>query len=213
MKTIFLLLICITFQGYSMDLVKYIKDREDVVYASYLDSLDKPTGGVGHLLTEEEQLLYPIKYVNGKAIGTPIPESVVNAWLEKDLAIAKKAAKKQASQLNNPATQKFENALVSVNFQLGQNWTSKFPTAWKHLKNGKYNKAIQEIKFADPTNKPGMHSDWYKQTRNRVNDFEKAIINFRNGVEAQSMQSKISINKENNKGMFDKFVEFYKYGR
>ena len=188
-----------------MDLVKHIKDREDVVYASYLDSLDKPTGGVGHLLSDEEVRKYPI--------GTPIPESVVNAWLEKDLATAKKAAKKQASQLSNPATQEFENALVSVNFQLGQNWTAKFPTAWKHLKSGKYNKAIQEIKFADPTNKPGMPSDWYKQTKTRVNDFEEAIINFRNGVEAQSMQSKIAIDEKNNEGMFDKFVKFYKYGR
>jgi GH24 family phage-related lysozyme (muramidase) len=178
-----------------MNLLSHIKDREGVVYESYLDSLDKPTGGVGHLLTQEEQLLYPIKYVDNKAIGTPIPESVVNAWLEKDLATAKKAAKKQASQLNNPATQEFENALVSVNFQLGQNWTSKFPTAWKHLKNGKYNQAIQEVKFADPTNKPGMHSDWYKQTKTRVNDFEDAIIKFRDGVEAQLINKETSLSK------------------
>lgn len=178
-----------------MNLLSHIKDREGVVYESYPDSLDKPTGGVGHLLTQEEQLLYPIKYVDNKAIGTPIPESVVNAWLEKDLATAKKAAKKQASQLSNPATQEFENALVSVNFQLGQNWITKFPTAWKHLKNGKYNQAIQEIKFADPTNKPGMHSDWYKQTKTRVNDFEDAIIKFRDGVEAQLINKETILSK------------------
>ena len=186
-----------------MDLISHIKDREGVVYASYPDSLKKPTGGVGHLLTQEEQLLYPIKYVNGKPIGTPIPRDVVNNWLEQDLAVAKKAAIEQSSQLSSPATQEFENALVSVNFQLGTKWTTKFPTAWKHLKSGSYNKAIQEIKFADPTNKPDMPSDWYKQTKTRVNDFEEAIIKFRDGVQAQTYNKSEVINTANNNKLFE----------
>ena len=52
----------------------HLKDREGVKYESYLDSLKKPTAGVGHLLSAEEQKIYPI--------GTKIPEAQVNKWLE-----------------------------------------------------------------------------------------------------------------------------------
>ena len=66
-----------------------------------------------------------------------------------------------------------EAALVSVNFQLGKNWTKKFPTAWKHLQKGEWEEAISEIEFTSKNSK--KESEWKKQTPVRVKDFVSAI--------------------------------------
>ena len=154
----------------SEDFLKHLKEREGVRNESYKDSLGKLTGGVGHLLTPEEQKLYPE--------GTKIPQEVVDKWLEQDLAKAQAAAKKQTDAMRRQGRAvdpRFEESLISVNFQLGENWTQKFPTAWKNLQSGDYQGAISQIQFADPTNKPGMKSKWAEQTPVRVDDFTKAI--------------------------------------
>lgn len=146
-------------QGFSMDddVIKHLKSREGVKYESYNDSLGKLTGGVGHLLTSEEQALYPL--------GTVIPENVVNMWLEKDLAKAKKAAQAQITSIPN-ADVNLENALISVNFQLGDNWYKDHKQTWKYLKSGDFENASKEV----------YNSDWAKQTPVRVKDFSKSIL-------------------------------------
>lgn len=152
--------------------LEHLKDREGVKYESYLDSLKKPTAGVGHLLNAEEQKLYPI--------GTEIPEAQVNKWLKEDLAKAEAAAKTQADQMRAKGLAvdpNFEESLISVNFQLGTGWTKKFPSAWNNLQSGDYKGAISEIQFADPNKKPGVKSNWAKQTPVRVDDFTQAIRN------------------------------------
>ena len=148
----------------------HLKDREGVKYESYLDSLKKPTAGVGHLLSVDEQKIYPI--------GTKIPEAQVNKWLKEDLAKAETAAKTQADQMRAKGLAvdpNFEESLISVNFQLGTGWTKKFPSAWKNLQSGDYEGAISQIQFADPNKKPGVKSSWANQTPVRVNDFTQAI--------------------------------------
>jgi len=148
----------------------HLKDREGVKYESYLDSLKKPTAGVGHLLSADEQKIYPI--------GTKIPEAQVNKWLKEDLAKAETAAKTQADQMRAKGLAvdpNFEESLISVNFQLGTGWTKKFPSAWKNLQSGDYEGAISQIQFADPNKKPGVKSSWANQTPVRVNDFTQAI--------------------------------------
>jgi GH24 family phage-related lysozyme (muramidase) len=148
----------------------HLKDREGVKYESYLDSRKKPTAGVGHLLSAEEQKIYPI--------GTKIPEAQVNKWLEEDLAKAETAAKTQADQMRAKGLAvdpNFEESLISVNFQLGTGWTKKFPSAWENLQSGDYKGAISQIQFADPNKKPGVKSSWADQTPVRVNDFTQAI--------------------------------------
>ena len=191
MKLLFLLLICITLQGHRVDLIEHLKDREGVRYVSYLDSLDKPTGGVGHLLTKEEQALYPV--------GTPIPENVVNQWLEQDVKTAKAAAKNQLAELPNKPTQQFENALIGVNFQLGTSWYKEHKKTWKYLKEGKYTEASKEV----------FDSTWHKQTPVRTKDFNKAILQFRDGVEAQQYLADSTVNTTNNKGIFKKLKDLF----
>jgi hypothetical protein len=82
------------------------------------------------------------------------------------------AANKQANVLSTESDN-VKIALVSVNYQLGRNWTKKFPTAWKCLCHKEYDRAIDEVMYADK--KAGRHSRWYKQTPVRVEDFVKAI--------------------------------------
>jgi lysozyme len=138
--------------------VAKLKDREGVVNKSYLDSLGKPTGGVGHLLTTEEQALYPE--------GTEIPQEVIDGWLVQDSTKAMEAAEKQAQELG-VESEEMVLALSSVNFQLGPNWKKEHKNTWKLMKQGKYEEAAEEA----------ANSDWHGQTPTRVEDFQEALRN------------------------------------
>ena len=150
--------------GVPSTIIGHLEDREGSVNKIYKDSLGNPTGGVGHLLTKEELELFPI--------GTKIPEEVKNRWLRQDSRKAFNYAKEQAKDLQI-ADSIFIKALTSVNFQLGGNWKKKFPTAYKRLKEGRYEDAIQEIVYTKKGS--GEKSNWNKQTPVRVKDFVEAI--------------------------------------
>lgn len=135
---------------------KHTIKREGKVNRTYKDSLGKPTGGIGHLMSKSELKKYPV--------GTKIPEKQVNEWFEKDIAKAKESALKQAKEIG-VTDNDFITILTSVNFQLGTKWNKKFPKAYKYLKQGEYEKAINEIE----------ESLWEKQTPTRTKDFVNAI--------------------------------------
>lgn len=143
-------------------LIQHLIKREGNVEYSYLDSLGKLTGGVGHLLNKEEQYIYPE--------GTYIPEDVRNAWFEEDLNTAMKAANQQLHDLNL-ISMDFRDALVSVNFQLGTKWWKKFPNAYNAIKQRNWTRAIYEINHGAG----GSPSLWKRQTPQRVKDFERAL--------------------------------------
>lgn len=137
-------------------IVNHLKKREGVKYVSYRDSLGKLTGGVGHLLSPKEALLYP----EGTYIASPIVES----WLRGDIALAEKAAQNQCEELIEPS-EDLLHALISVNFQLGTNWNRIHKKTWKLMTQGRYEEAAVEA----------ANSVWYKQTPIRVKDFQKAL--------------------------------------
>ncbi len=143
---------------------EHMKLREGYKNEVYLDTLGKATCGIGHLLTASEKQDYPV--------GTEVDDYIVKEWYLKDITIAMEAANKQANVLSTESDN-VKIALVSVNYQLGRNWTKKFPTAWKCLCHKEYDRAIDEVMYADK--KAGRHSRWYKQTPVRVEDFVKAI--------------------------------------
>jgi lysozyme len=152
-------------------LIKHMEKREGRREKSYLDSLGKPTGGIGHLLSKEEQALYPE--------GTAIPKEVVDAWFTEDIAEAQAAAAEQGAQVPG-STPEFEEALVSMNFQLGTGWTSKFPTAWANMKAGDFIGAAHELEFTSEGS--GVQSDWMKQTPVRVKDAKAALVLMQRGT-------------------------------
>ena len=137
-------------------LVKKLRDREGVKQEAYLDSLGKPTGGVGHLLVGDEVAKYPV--------GSEIPQEVVDDWLVSDSEKALEAAKKQALEVG-VEDQDFLVALASVNFQLGNNWKGEHEQTWRLMKEGKFKEAAEEA----------ANSVWNKQTPTRVEDFQDAL--------------------------------------
>ena len=136
---------------------QHIKKREGVVYQVYLDTLGNPTAGIGHLLTKAELKKYPV--------GSNVSKDQVNAWFERDFKKAEKAALKQAKEMGIDS-EDFINALISVNFQLGEGWTKKFYSTYPALVRGDYAQAVHNL----------QKSLWMKQTPVRVNDFIAAIL-------------------------------------
>ena len=138
------------------NIVAHLQEREGVVGKSYRDSLGKPTGGMGHLLSEAEKKKYPV--------GTQIPDDVVSRWAKEDSKKAFDNAKKEAKVLGNMSPE-FIQALTAVNFQLGTSWKKKFKTTFQDIKDRNIGSAIKKI----------QNSKWMKQTPTRANDFIKAL--------------------------------------
>lgn len=134
----------------------HLKDREGFRNKVYLDSLGKPTAGVGHLLTEEENKTYKV--------GDVIPDNILDNWLKQDALKAWNAALQQSKDLNVTDLD-FIDSLASVNFQLGTGWFKIHKNTWKFLKDKRYEEAAKEA----------ANSTWFKQTPVRVKDFQKAI--------------------------------------
>lgn len=127
-----------------------MKKRESCVLRWYLDSLGKKTGGWGHL------------YRKGDPIS--ITQDIADNWLETDISGARKAAQKQFDKLPFQSRALYD-ALVSVNYQFGNDFDTDFPNTFKLLERGYYTKAIGEIK----------KSLWNKQTPTRVKDLIEAL--------------------------------------
>lgn len=171
-------------------LLDHLKKREGVKYESYEDSLGKPTGGVGHLLSKEEQKKYPI--------GTKIPKDVVDQWLVQDVNTARNAAKQQLQEL--PVQDKaLEDALVSVNFQLGQNWYKDHKKTWQYLKDGNLKQASQEV----------YDSNWAKQTPVRVDDFSNTLQSLSNKNEMKDYNNSSVMNNDTIKSISAAYKKAY----
>lgn len=149
------------------DYLEHLELREGNEECVYLDSLGKPTCGVGHLLTERERQVYQV--------GDKVSEEQRTAWLEADAAKAWEAAAQQIEDLGVEDAE-FIIVLGSVNFQLGTRWMDKFPSAYKALKNKDYDEAIRQVSTG--SGKDGQ-SKWKEQTPVRVEDFVMAIDKLR----------------------------------
>ena len=148
---------------YFKNFTEHLRLREGYREEVYLDTLDKPTCGTGHLLSPEENAQY--------AVGDTIDTAVLDRWLEEDSEKAWNAAAQQLQDLNIEKPE-FIIALGSVNFQLGTQWMNKFPSAYKALQNKDYDEAIRQVSTG--SGKDGQ-SRWMEQTPVRVKDFIEAV--------------------------------------
>jgi GH24 family phage-related lysozyme (muramidase) len=135
-------------------LEQLLRLREGVKTKVYLDSLKKPTVGIGHLVTPADNL----------KLGDEITDRQVSEFFKKDSAKALSAAKAQAAKAGIKDSN-FIVYLASVNYQLGVGWNSVFKTAWKLILEGKYEEAAKSLE----------KTKWYRQTPVRVKDFQKAL--------------------------------------
>jgi len=88
--------------------IELIKKHEGVRQTVYADPIGLPTGGVGHLLSTEERVKFPI--------GTSLTDEQVNAWLREDVSEAEVAVR---SAVKVELTQSQFDALVSFTFNVG----------------------------------------------------------------------------------------------
>jgi GH24 family phage-related lysozyme (muramidase) len=133
---------------------EHAKSREGYSTKVYLDSLGKPTVGIGHLVTEEDEL----------EVGDEISAERVNEFWLRDSMMAFNASVKQAEEAGI-CDFCFVAAMASVNYQLGTGWRKKFPVTWALIVAGRYNDAADELD----------KSLWKKQTPVRVRDFQMAL--------------------------------------
>ena len=129
--------------------------REGKVYFVYLDSLDKLTGGIGHLLTKSEKKKYKL--------GDKISQEQIDIWFEKDSERATDKAIEQAQEIGIESDW-FIASLISVNFQLGD-FKKKFKGSYPAIVRGDYDHAIKNLR----------RSKWYRQTPVRVEDFIETL--------------------------------------
>lgn len=140
-----------SFLSQEPEYLQLVKDREGLVLKWYKDSLGKLTAGYGHLQRPQD-------------VNVVVTREQAETWLKEDIQTALTAATKQAGDLPFVTPELFA-VLVSVNFQLGTAWTTKFKNTWALLKAGKYDKAAAESE----------NSLWAKQTPVRVRDFQRAL--------------------------------------
>lgn len=126
-----------------------IKKHEGVKNVSYKDSDNLLTGGVGHLLRQNEIELYPL--------GTPIPEAQVNKWLEQDTVTALKIAQTLCNDVWADLTDVRKRALVDLAYNLGQTRLAKFTNFLAAMNRSDFDRAAAELK----------NSKWYSQVGRR----------------------------------------------
>jgi GH24 family phage-related lysozyme (muramidase) len=129
--------------------------REGKVNHVYADSRGLPTVGIGHLVTPADDL----------AMGAEISDERVDELFQQDSTEALNAAWAQADEAGITSLP-FIPSLASVNFQLGTDWTGKFPNTWTMIENGQYIEAAHALEG----------TLWQKQTPVRVADFQHALL-------------------------------------
>ena len=128
--------------------------REGVRTTVYLDSLKKPTVGIGHLVQPGDKL----------KVGDVITDKQVSDFFKQDGAKALTAARAQAAKAGVKDLD-FIVYLASVNFQMGTKWTQAFKKVWQLILDGKYEDAAMALEG----------TRWKKQTPRRVKDFQGAL--------------------------------------
>ena len=128
-----------------------LKIDEGVVYEIYLDHLNYPTFGVGHLITKSD-----VEY--GYPIGTKVsPERVAQAF-DADLEISLRECGLLYGHCWSSFPNEVKEILVNMMFNLGRPRLSKFKKMNGHLEMGDWKNAAVE----------GRDSKWYRQVGNRA---------------------------------------------
>jgi GH24 family phage-related lysozyme (muramidase) len=140
-----------------------LEHDEGCVYEVYLDHLDKPTCGIGHLIV-------PFDKEFGWPVGAPVSEERVNELFEKDVMIAISDARWLIDDFDD-LPEDAQITVASLCFQLGRSRYSKFV---KHLA------AIRARNWEASANQL-RDSKLYKQATNRTERHAKRLESLDNG--------------------------------
>lgn len=117
--------------------LQFIQEQEGYSEAVYLDIPGNPTGGWGHLLTEEEKAKWPV--------GTVLSEGEWLLILEADVEQAENDVN---SLVTVPLSQSQFDALVDFVFNLGGGALER-STLLEDLNDGRYNAAAAQLPLWD----------------------------------------------------------------
>ena len=127
-----------------------LKVDEGCVNSIYLDHLNLPTLGIGHLINEWDE-----EY--GKPVGTPVSEERVNELFDKDIQITIDECKQLFGNFQD-LPEEVQQILANMMFNLGRPRLSKFK---------KLCKAVTERNWEECANQ--MHdSKWRTQVPKRA---------------------------------------------
>ena len=123
----------------------------------YLDSLSKKTIGYGHLIVHED------KFVEGKAY----PKEELEALFDKDFEKGWVLMERFCSVNNLNVSEKAQEVLCEMIFQMGYSGVNKFKNMIKALQNNDTKTASIEM----------LDSRWAKQTPNRAKALSDKMSN------------------------------------
>ena len=127
-----------------------LKVDEGVKYEIYLDHLDLPTFGIGHLVLDSDP-----EY--GQEVGTPVSEDRVNECFAKDVEVVLS----ECSQLYprfDVLPEEAQLIIANMMFNMGRPRLSKFKGMKAAIDAGDYHRAAVEM----------VDSRWYQQVTNRA---------------------------------------------
>ena len=136
-----------TLEKLKADLIRH----EGLVNSLYLDHLGFKTGGVGHLITQDDK-----DYIN-QPVGSPVDKKTINKWLSNDI---KKAVVDCKTLFND--FEKLPNEcqclLANMAFNLGRTRLGKFKKLIAAIADNDYKEASIQMK----------DSRWFKQVKGRA---------------------------------------------
>lgn len=116
---------------------------------SYKDSLGLLTGGIGHLLRQNEVSNFPE--------GSPISDEQIEKWYNEDVVSATKIAQKLSGDVWGDLSEIRKRAIIDLAYNLGEQRLSKFVNFWAAFKKKDFQTAGQEL----------QNSKWYGQVKSR----------------------------------------------
>ena len=129
---------------------KELKRDEGCVNAIYLDHLNLPTIGIGHLVTEWDE-------EHGKPVGTPVSEERVNELFDKDIQITIDECEQLFGNFQD-LPEEVQQILANMMFNLGRPRLSKFRKLCKAVAERNWKECA--IQMED--------SKWHKQVTKRA---------------------------------------------
>ena len=127
-----------------------LKREEGCVNSIYLDHLNLPTCGIGHLITEWDE-----EY--GLEVGTSISEERVNELFDKDIAVTLEECKLLYNDFDVLPTEA-QHIIANMMYNMGRPRLSRFHKMKKAIDARDWNEASLQM----------QDSKWYHQVTNRA---------------------------------------------
>jgi len=132
------------------ELREELKEDEGVKYEVYLDHLDLPTCGIGHLITESDP-------EHGLEVGTEISEERVNELFDQDIEVTIDECRKLYYNFDE-LPKEVQHIIANMMFNMGRPRLSRFHKMKRAVENSEWKEAANQM----------IDSKWYKQVPNRA---------------------------------------------